>query len=46
VAWDFAPDPVDGALVRYVEDVAWDAARMSTAEVVVLRHRAESGQVD
>jgi hypothetical protein len=26
LAWEFAPDPVDGALARYVEDVTWDAA--------------------
>ena len=27
LAWEFAPDPVDGALARYVEDVSWEAAR-------------------
>jgi hypothetical protein len=27
LAWEFAPDPIDGAHLRYVEDVAWDAAR-------------------
>jgi hypothetical protein len=26
LAWEFAPDPIDGALVRYVEDVNWEAA--------------------
>jgi hypothetical protein len=26
LAWEFAPDPIDGAHLRYVEDVAWDAA--------------------
>jgi hypothetical protein len=27
LAWEFAPDPAAGALIRYVEDVTWDAAR-------------------
>jgi hypothetical protein len=27
LAWEFAPDPLDGALVRYVEDVNWEAAK-------------------
>jgi hypothetical protein len=26
LAWEFAPDPFDGPLVRYVEDVNWEAA--------------------
>jgi hypothetical protein len=26
LAREFAPDPVQGALARYVEDVTWDAA--------------------
>jgi len=27
LAWEFAPDPVDGPLLRYVEDVSWEAAQ-------------------
>ncbi|HEV8200950.1 MAG TPA: HNH endonuclease signature motif containing protein, partial [Candidatus Polarisedimenticolia bacterium] len=27
LAWEFAPDPFDGPLVRYVEDVHWEAAQ-------------------
>jgi hypothetical protein len=27
LAWEFAPDPIDGALLRYVEDVRWEAAK-------------------
>jgi hypothetical protein len=26
LAWEFAPDPLDGALARFVEDVIWEAA--------------------
>jgi hypothetical protein len=31
MAWEFAPDPIDGAHLRYVEDVAWDAAMGGSA---------------
>jgi hypothetical protein len=32
LAWEFAPDPVDGAHLRYVEDVTWEAAMGSPAD--------------
>lgn len=31
LAWEFSPDPRDGPLARFVEDVEWSAARASVA---------------
>jgi hypothetical protein len=41
MAWEFAPDPIDGAHLRYVEDVAWDAAMGGSADTA-----AAAGRLD
>jgi hypothetical protein len=44
LAWEFAPDAVDGALARYVEDVTVEAALLrSTASIAGLRASCRSG---